>query len=82
VELGNITAMLSKIKPAVDKVVYEGDRTSANEEFVHMVCESNVRNTMEQIRTNSPILKELETQGQLKIVGGVYDMETGVVTML
>jgi carbonic anhydrase len=82
VELGNITAMLSKIKPAVEKVVYEGDRTSANEEFVHMVCESNVRHTMEQIRANSPILKELETQGQLKIVGGVYDMETGVVTML
>jgi carbonic anhydrase len=82
VELGNITAMLSKIKPAVDKVVYEGDRTSANEEFVHMVCESNVRNTMEQIRANSPILKEMEAQGQLKVVGGVYDMETGVVTML
>jgi carbonic anhydrase len=82
VELGNITAMLSKIKPAVEKVVYEGDRTSANEEFVHMVCESNVRNTMEQIRANSPILREMEAQGQLKIVGGVYDMETGVVTML
>lgn len=82
VELGNITAMLSKIKPAVDKVVYEGERTSANAEFVHMVCESNVRHTMEQIRANSPILKELEDQGQLKIVGGVYDMETGVVTML
>jgi carbonic anhydrase len=82
VELGNITAMLSKIKPAVDKVVYEGERTSANAEFVHMVCESNVRHTIEQIRTNSPILKEMEDQGQLKIVGGVYDMETGVVTML
>lgn len=82
VKLGNITAMLTKIRPAVDKVIYDGDRTSKNEEFVVKVCESNVMNTIEQIRTNSPILKEMEDNKQIKIVGGVYDMDTGIVTYL
>lgn len=82
VQLGNITAMLSKIQPAVQRVEYTGDRSSANEEFVHMVCESNVLHTMEQIRLNSPILKEMEDTGAIKIVGGVYDMETGRVSFL
>ena len=82
VKLGNITAMLSKIRPAVEKVTYQGDRTSGNPEFVHQVCESNVKNTIEQIRQNSPILKEMEDSGQIKIVGAVYDMDTGEVTFL
>ncbi|OYX24238.1 MAG: carbonic anhydrase [Flavobacteriales bacterium 32-35-8] len=82
VKLGNITAMLSKIRPAVEKVKYEGERTSGNPEFVHQVCESNVKNTIEQIRINSPILKEMEDNGQIKIVGGVYDMDSGKVTFL
>ena len=74
--------MLSKIRPAVEKVTYEGDRTSGNPEFVHQVCESNVKNTIEQIRQNSPILKEMEDSGQIKIVGAVYNMDTGEVTFL
>jgi carbonic anhydrase len=82
VKLGNITAMLSKIRPAVLGVKYEGDRTSKNAEFVHMVCENNVKLTMEKIRSGSAILKELEEKGQLKIVGGVYDMGTGKVTFM
>lgn len=82
VKLGNITAMLSKIQPAIEKVEYDGDRTSSNEEFVHMVCESNVKHTIEQIRTRSSILKEMEDAGEIKIVGAVYDMETGVVEYL
>lgn len=82
VKLGNITAMLTKIRPAVDKVVYDGDRTSKNDEFVAKVCESNVLNTIEQIRVNSPILKEMEDNGQIKIVGGVYDMDSGIVAFL
>ncbi|NEN23236.1 carbonic anhydrase [Cryomorpha ignava] len=82
VKLGNITAMLSKIRPAVEKVQYEGERNSKNEEFVHKVCESNVVHTIEQIRSNSLILKELEDNGQIKIVGGIYDMDTGVVTFM
>lgn len=82
VKLGNITPMLAKIRPAVEAVDYTGERTSKNEEFVHMVCESNVNNTMEQIRINSPILKEMEDNGEIKIVGAVYDMDSGQVSFL
>lgn len=82
VKLGNITAMLSKIRPAVEKTVYEGERTSANPEFVHKVCENNVAHTIEQIRLKSPILKEMEDKGEIKIAGAVYDMDSGVVTFL
>lgn len=82
VKLGNITPMLSKIRPAVETVEYKGDRTSKNQEFVHMACESNVKNTIEQIRKNSPILKEMEDKGEIKIVGAVYDMDDGSVDLL
>lgn len=82
VKMGNITVMLSKIKPAVDKTVYEGERTSKNDEFVHRVCEGNVENNIEQIRLKSPILKEMEDNGEIKIIGATYDMDTGIVTFL
>lgn len=82
VKLGNITPMLEKIKPAVALVEYEGDRTSKNEKFVEMACESNVRNTIEQIRLNSPILKEMEDNKEIQIVGAVYDMDNGKVDFL
>lgn len=82
VQLGNITALLSKIKPAVAAVEYEGDRTSKNAEFVHMACESNVRNTINEIRMNSPILKEMEEKGEIKIAGAVYDMDNGKVDFI
>ncbi|MCA9234469.1 MAG: carbonic anhydrase [Planctomycetales bacterium] len=81
VELGNITAMLANIRPAVDHFAdYQGDKSSANEEFVHMVAEQNVRSTIAGIRKNSPILADMESNGQLKIVGGMYHMDTGTVT--
>jgi len=79
VKMGNITPMLEKIKPAVDDVEYEGDRTSKNPEFVHKVCESNVEHTIANIRAQSAILNELETNGDIKIVGATYDMDTGEV---
>ena len=82
VKLGNITSMLGNIKPAVESIQYAGERTSKNEEFVHMVCESNVKNTIDQIRINSPILKEMEANGEIKIVGSVYDMDNGKVVWL
>jgi carbonic anhydrase len=82
-ELGNITAMLTNIKPAVDaSSAYEGDKTSANPTFVHRVVEKNVELTMDRIRSRSPILKEMETQGLIKIVGALYDMKTGKIELL
>jgi carbonic anhydrase len=82
VKLGNITPMLQKIRPAVESVAYDGERNAENQEFVHMVCESNIRNTIAQIRLNSPILKEMEDNGEIKIVGSIYDMDNGKVDWL
>ena len=82
VKLGNITPMLEKIKPAVARVDYEGERNSKNQEFVHMVSESNVNNTIEQIRLKSPILKEMEENGEIRIVGALYDMDNGIVRFM
>ncbi|MGB3777023.1 MAG: carbonic anhydrase family protein [Tunicatimonas sp.] len=82
VKMGNITEMLTKIKPAVEKVAYDGERTSSNPSFVHQVCEQNVRKTIDDIRSQSAILKEMEDEGGIKVVGGVYDMDTGKVDFL
>lgn len=82
VKLGNITSMLSKIRPVLETISYDGERTAENPEFVHMVCESNVKNTIEEIRKQSPILKEMEDNGEIKIVGGIYDLDNGKVQFL
>ena len=84
VKLGNITAMLEKIKPAVNNASknFTGEKTSKNLEFVEAVCSHNIQHAIEQIRTKSPILKEMEDNGEIKIVGGVYHMETGKIEFL
>ena len=82
VKIGNITPMLEKIKPAVAQVEYDGDRSSKNDAFVHMACESNVRNTIARIRKNSPILQEMEANDEIKIIGAVYDMDDGSVDFM
>ncbi|GAB7255875.1 carbonic anhydrase family protein [uncultured Polaribacter sp.] len=84
VELGNITAMLDNIMPAVKKSSeeVEGEANSSNPEFVAKTVENNVLLTVERIREKSPILKDLEDKGSISIVGGVYSLETGKVTML
>ena len=83
VELGNITAMLEKIKPAVNSFSgYKHEKASSNAEFVHMVAEKNVQLNIARIRQESPILQEMEAAGEIKIVGGMYDMETGQVNFM
>ena len=82
-KLGNITEMLENIKPAVESLSdYEGDQTSANPEFVHLVAKANVRLTMADIRKRSGIIKGMEAQGQLAIAGALYDMKTGAIEFL
>ncbi len=84
VELGNITAMLDNIMPAVRKSAdeVEGEANSGNSEFVAKTVENNVKLTMDRIRDKSPILAEMESNGEIKIVGGVYSLKTGKVVML
>ena len=80
VELGNLTGLLDKIKPAINDVPDDGQpRTSKNLEFVDKVAEANVRLVMKQIPERSPILKEMIDSGQVGLVGGMYDLETGKV---
>jgi len=78
-ELGNLTGLLAKIKPAVDATTYAGERTSKNYAFVNAVARKNVEITMSNIRRDSPVLAELESNGAIKIAGAMYNLETGVM---
>ena len=78
VKLGNITAMLANIKPAVAMSKnFEGEKSSKNESFVKLVAENNIRNTIAQIRAKSEILNKMEEKGEIKIVGAFYTLRTG-----
>ncbi|HBQ60011.1 MAG TPA: carbonic anhydrase [Balneolaceae bacterium] len=83
VEMGNITAMLDKIEPAIEMTAsYQGDRSTANNEYVTEVVNNNVRNTISVMRENSPIIAELERNGDVVIAGAFYDLDTGKVTFI
>jgi len=84
VELGNITAMLDNIMPAVKKSTdeVEGEANSSNSEFVAKTVANNVKLTIERIRQRSSILKEMEDDGEINIIGGVYMLSSGKVELL
>lgn len=84
VELGKLTQMLDKIKPAVDATETEPseDRSAANLKFVDRVAEQNVRLTMLNITKGSLVLKEMYEGNEIDIVGAIYDTKTGVVTFM
>ena len=79
VELGNITALLSKIKPAVDSVIGSGE---VNNEAIEAVAVENVKLSIERIIKESPVLSEMEEKGEIDIVGAMYDVATGKVKFL
>lgn len=81
VEMGNLTALLSKIQPAVydEKTVTE-NRNSSNSDFVEKVAAINVKRTVHAIMERSPILKEMIENGEIGIVGGNHNIATGLVT--
>jgi carbonic anhydrase len=81
-KLGNLTSMLSKIKPAVESVVEPKDaslRNSSNPEFVDNVASKNVLIAIDNIMKDSPVLAEMANNGDIKIVGAMYDINTGAV---
>jgi carbonic anhydrase len=81
VEMGNLTALLTKIRPAVDdEVETRENRNSGNAQFVENVATINVKRTVKSIMERSPILKEMIEKGQIGIVGGSHDIATGAVT--
>jgi len=78
-ELGNLTGLLDKIKPAIEKTVYSGERKGSNYDFVDAVAKTNVEFTVKDIRNNSSVLKDLEDKGKIKIVGSMYHLVGGKV---
>jgi carbonic anhydrase len=81
-ELGNLTGLLNKIKPAVDATPYEGRRTSKNRAFVDKVAATNVRLTLAAIRERSDTLARMEKDGKIKMVGSMYALVGGRVGFL
>ena len=80
VEMGNLTSLLSKIRPAVDdELTIAENRNSSNSEFVEKVAVINVQRTVNSILQRSPILKEMIESGEIGIVGGTHDITTGQV---
>jgi carbonic anhydrase len=81
VEMGNLTALLTKIRPAVDdETDTKENRNSGNSVFVENVAAINVKRTVKSIMERSPILKEMIETGQIGILGGIHEITTGEVT--
>ena len=80
-KLGNLTQMLDKIMPAVDTIKTNPDeaRNSSNMDFVNRVAVRNVELTIGNIKTQSPVLNEMLENGEIAIVGAMYDVKTGKV---
>ena len=81
----NLTKLLEKITPAVNAVLEPKDislRNSRNLEFVDNVAEKNVLLTIDRIHNESPILTEMEKNGEIKIIGAMYDINTGTVAFI
>ena len=82
-KLGNLTTLINKLKPAVKAVRAPEElhlRNSGNIDFVNSVAEKNISMTIDNIRNQSSVLREMEIVGTIKIVGAMYDMNTGLIT--
>ena len=80
-QLGLLTTTLANLNPAVEAV--QGDytpRSSQNAKFVQAVTEMNVQLTMQKLRTRSVVLREMIDNGDIGLVGAMYDVSTGKVT--
>ncbi|MBX2940517.1 MAG: carbonic anhydrase [Ferruginibacter sp.] len=80
VELGSLTGLLHKVQPAiVEETSVQENRNGSNTEFVNKVTIHHVRLTMQAIQARSEIIRTLVAEGKVSIVGGVYNVESGVV---
>jgi carbonic anhydrase len=79
VQLGNLTGLLARIKPAISATAFQGDTSSKNPIYVDAIARTNVRLGIENIRRRSPILAELEKNRTIRIAGAMYDLTTGAV---
>jgi carbonic anhydrase len=82
VEMGNLTGLLARIKPAITATKFDGEKSSKNAVYVDTVARTNVVVTLDNIRRRSPILVGLEKKGSIRIAGAVYDIATGKVEFI
>ena len=82
VQLGNLTGLLAKIRPAVQATQYQGERSAKNYGFVDAVARKNVELTITDIHRRSAVLADLESSGAIRIVGAMYNIETGLLEFL
>jgi carbonic anhydrase len=83
VELGHLTGLLAKIRPALSEMPAAAPPLPpADAGFVDQVAEANVRLVVRQIRDRSPILRDLLDQERIMLVGAMYDLSSGRVTFL
>lgn len=83
VELGNLTAMLKHLEPAVKAASdVSGEKSSQNEEYVQKISDKNVELTIEKMLADSDVIREMYENGEITIVGAMYDVESGKVTFM
>jgi len=82
VEMGNLTGLLARIKPAISATKFAGEKSSKNAAYVDAVARANVLLGLDGIRRRSPILADLENKGAIQLVGGMYDLATGSLEFL
>lgn len=82
VEMGNLTGLLARIKPAISATTFAGEKSSKNAAYVDAVARTNVRLGLDNVRRRSPILADLEKKSTIQIVGAMYDLATGTVEFL
>ncbi|MGL5318656.1 MAG: carbonic anhydrase family protein [Bacteroidales bacterium] len=81
VDAGNMTQMLDKIQPAIDSCTKCGIEPESKD-FEAGVIRKNVEIMVDRVRQESAILKELEHEGKVKIVGAIFNLHTGVVEFI
>jgi len=82
-KLGNLTQLLAKIQPAIDSVPDDGmARDSSNKAFIKQAVKANTELSVRRVRAESEVLRKLEEEGKIKIVGAIYDVKSGLVTWL
>ena len=82
VEMGNLTGLLARVKPAITATRFDGQRSSKSDAFVDAVARANVGVAIEQLRRRSPILEDLEKKNAILVAGAMYDLATGAVEFL
>ena len=79
VVLGNLTGLLSRIKPAIPETKFDGEKSSKNPAYVDAVARTNIQLTLENIRRRSPVLADLEKKGSIQVSGAMYKLANGEV---